>query len=407
MKGAVLNIGDEVLLGHTINTNLALISKKCQDHGISIEEQITIRDDRETIIKTFLYLLDKYNMVITSGGLGPTEDDITAKSIGEALGRDMILDENTLKNLKSYFAESGRKMTENNISQAYFPENANILKNDVGTASGFYINKDGKWILVLPGPPREVENIIDKFFKVYGSGKRIIQRTINTQGIGESALEERLRKLYIDPEYTVNTYFGSGGVDIKIVSEFDDYEKLERLIDRIVDEFRENVFDFDSESISKSLLKKLLAKNKTIAFAESITGGKLASNFVENEDASLALICSLVTYSNEAKMKELNVKKETLDKYTAVSEEVAREMLEGLKNKYVADYYGITTGYASPTGDKEKDGIVYTGIYDRERDKEIILRQRFYGSRVQIIDRVTNNLYYNIIKLIDGGGLYD
>lgn len=407
MKGAVLNIGDEVLLGHTINTNLALISKKCQDHGISIEEQITIRDDREIIIKTFLYLLDKYEMVITSGGLGPTEDDITAKSIGEALGKDMILDENTLNNLKSYFADSGRKMTKNNISQAYFPENANILKNDVGTASGFYLNENGKWILVLPGPPREVENIIDKFFKVYSSGKRIIQRTINTQGIGESALEERLRKLYIDPEYTVNTYFGGGGVDIKIVSEFEDYEKLERLIDRIVDEFRENVFDFDSESISKSLLKKLLAKNKTIAFAESITGGNLASKFVENENASLALICSLVTYSNEAKMKELNVKKETLDKYTAVSEEVAREMLRGLKDKFVADYYGITTGYASPTGDEEKDGIVFTGIYDRERDEEIILRQRFYGSRVQIIDRVTNNLYYNIIKLIDRGGLYD
>lgn len=400
MKGAVLNIGDEVLLGHTINTNLALISKKCQDNGISIEEQITIPDNRENIIKSFLYLYDKFDIVITSGGLGPTEDDITAKTIGEALGKDLVLDEKTLKDLKYYFNSSGREMTDNNISQAYFPEDSHIIKNDIGTASGFYIYENKKWVLVLPGPPREVENIIDKFFEKFDSKKRIIQKTINTQGIGESALEDRLRKLYIEPEYKVNTYFGGGGVDIKITSDLEDYDKLSRLVSRIVDEFSDNVFDFDSESVSKSLLNKLLKNNKTIAFAESITGGNLASEFVKNKDASKALIASLVTYSEEAKMKELNVKRETLDKYTAVSEEVAKEMLHGLCEKYNVDYYGITTGYASPTGDEETDGLVYIGLYDREKDKEIILRQKFYGSRVQIIDRVTNNVYYNIIKMM-------
>ncbi|NLD18316.1 MAG: CinA family nicotinamide mononucleotide deamidase-related protein [Tissierellia bacterium] len=400
MRAAVLNIGDEVLLGHTINTNLSLIAKTIWDYGILIDEQVTVRDEKKDIIEAFCRLFDKYDMIFTSGGLGPTVDDMTTECIADALGRDLVLNEDVLKDLEYYFISSGRKMTENNKKQAVFPSDSEVINNDFGTASGYFLREQGKWIIVLPGPPIEVKNILTKFLNRYKTKEKISIKIINTQGIGESTLEERLRKLDLNSNYSVNTYFGSGGVDIKIVSEDRNGNELQKLVDKLTKEFKENIYDYDSDSISKSLLKKLIEKDKTVAFAESCTGGNVSIRFIENPDASRALICSLVTYSDESKMKELDVKAETLKEHTAVSEEVAREMLEGLKNKYHADYYAITTGYASPTEDKRTNGLVYIGIYDRENDKTILLEDNFFGTRMQIIDRVTNYLFFNIIKLM-------
>lgn len=400
MRAAVLNIGDEVLLGHTINTNLSLIAKMVGDYGILIDEQITVKDDKEAIIEAFCRLFNKYDMIFTSGGLGPTVDDMTTECIADALGRELVLNEEVLKELESYFTSSGRNMTENNKKQAVFPQDSEIIKNDFGTASGFFLRENQKWVIVLPGPPIEVKSILSKFLKRYQTGDKVTIKVINTQGIGESALEDRLRKLELNPNYNVNTYFGGGGVDIKIVSEDKDEEELEKIIRKISKEFEENIYDYDSESISKSLLNKLIENNKTIAFAESCTGGNISIKFIENPDASKALICSLVTYSEESKIKELDVNIETLNKYTAVSEEVALEMLEGLKKKYHADYYAITTGYASPTEDKRTNGLVYIGIYDREKDETLILKDNFFGTRMQIINRVTNYLFFKIIRLM-------
>ncbi|NLW42669.1 MAG: CinA family nicotinamide mononucleotide deamidase-related protein [Tissierellia bacterium] len=400
MRAAVLNIGDEVLLGHTVNTNLSLIAKTIWDYGILIDEQVTVRDEKNEIIEAFCRLFDKYDMIFTSGGLGPTADDITTECIADALGRDLVLNEDVLKKLEYYFISSGRKMTENNKKQAVFPRDSEIINNDFGTAAGYFLREQGKWVIVLPGPPIEVKNILNKFLNRYKTKEKISIRIINTQGIGESALEDRLRKLDLNSNYAVNTYFGGGGVDIKIVSEDRNGNEMQKLIDTLTEEFKENIYDYDSDSISKSLLKKLIKNNKTVAFAESCTGGNVSIRFIENPDASRALICSLVTYSDESKIKELNVKAETLKEHTAVSKEVAMEMLEGLKNKYSADYYAITTGYASPTEDKRTNGLVYIGIYDRENDKTIILEEIFVGTRMQIIDRVTNYLFFNIIKLM-------
>lgn len=401
MRAAVLNIGDEVLLGHTINTNLSLIAKTVWDYGILIDEQITVKDDKDAIINAFFRLFENYDMIFTSGGLGPTVDDMTTECIAEALNRELILDEDVLEELESYFISSGRVMTENNKKQAIFPKGSEIINNDFGTASGYFLRESGKWIIVLPGPPIEVKNILEKFLNRFSTGDKVVIKVINTQGIGESALEDRLRKLELNPKYNVNTYFGVGGVDIKIVSEEKNPEELEKLISKISREFKDYIYDYDSDSISKSLLTKLIKNNKTIAFAESCTGGNVSIKFIENPDASKALICSLVTYSEESKVKELNVSAETLKKYTAVSEEVALEMLEGLKDKYYADYYAITTGYASPTEDKRTNGLVYIGIYDRSNDKTIILEDNYTGTRMQIINRVTNYLFFNIMKLMD------
>lgn len=399
MKVGILNIGNEVLLGHTINTNLSLIAKKLRDYGILVGEQRSVEDVEEDIIKSLKDLMEKYDLVFTSGGLGPTDDDLTSQAVAKALDRDFVFNPTAYEDLEDYFKKSNREMSPNNKKQAYFPAGAKIIKNDLGTASGFYVEDQTKTILVLPGPPRELENILDKFLKTLPK-EDLILTTINTFGLGESMLENRLRALDLSPDLFINTYFNFNGVDIKILAEKRDQDKFNEAKEKICQDFKENIYDIDSKSISKSLLNRLREKDLKIAFAESCTGGKLASNFVENPSASEALLASLVTYSEEAKMKVLGVSEETLRTYTAVSEETAREMLEGLKNIFDADFFAVTTGYASPTNDPKTEGLVYIGLYRKKDDKTLIIKNHYHGSRVQIIDRVTANVYFNLIKLI-------
>lgn len=401
MKAAVLNVGNEILIGHTINTNLSIIAKNLADYGIIIEEQRTIKDDKEIIVKSFNELLENYEMIIVSGGLGPTADDITTESISYAINRDTMFNEEVFDKLEKYFSSKGRFMTDNNRKQAVFPRGCQILENEIGTACGYFLREGRKWVIVLPGPPVELEHVLDKFLNHYNVEDIFNIKTINTYGIGESQLEDRLRHLEIDEEFSVNTYSNKMGVDIKIITEDGNMEKMDDVVNLISEEFSEYIYDTDSISLSKSLLDKLLENNKKIVFAESCTGGHLASFMTDNPGSSKAFLCSLVTYSNEAKMKELDIKKETLEKYTAVSEQTANEMLDGLIKKYDVDYYAISTGFASPTEDDKTNGLVYIGIYDKENDERKIIKQRYYGSRAQIISRVSNNIFFNIIKLMD------
>ena len=400
MKAAVLNIGTEVLIGHTINTNLTLIANMCADYGILIQEQVTVPDSKMEILGGFYHLFDKFDLVFVTGGLGPTEDDITSASIAEALGKDLILNEEILDGLESYFKSRNFVMTSNNVKQAYFPKDSTIIHNDYGTASGFYVNEDGKIVLVMPGPPLELASILKNFLENYVPDSNLIIKTINTFGIGESSLESRLRHLNLDYRYDINTFIRGGGVDIKIITEVDDPIEMEKLLNTIRGEFAEYIYDEDSISIAKSLLNVLVEKGATVAFAESCTGGRIAADFTANPGASKSLICSLVTYSEESKEIELGVKKTTLEKHTAVSHEVAKEMLDGIKNKYHTDYSGIVTGYASPPeGQEHLNGLVYIGVYDRKNDREEIIKYEFRGSREQIIMRATNNLFFKILSM--------
>lgn len=399
MKAGIINIGDEVLIGHTINTNLSLIANMVADYGISIERQITIRDVEEDIIESIDYMKSLYDYIFISGGLGPTEDDLTAATLAKALNKDMILNEDILYQIQIFFNSIGMKMSPNNKKQAYFPEGAKIIHNDYGTASGFVLEDEGKTFVVVPGPPREVENILEKHLKGLEKTEKLELVNINTSGIGESSLEDRLRKLDLPKNIRVNTYFGSYGVDIKLIGENKDLDDLNKAIELLNEEFYEEIYAIDSPSLPLTLLNKLNKDEKTLAFAESCTGGYIASSYTENPGASESLKVSLVTYSEEAKMKELGVKAETLEKYTAVSPQVAEEMLKGLVERYEADYYAITTGYASPPENEELNGLVYIGIYDKKNDKFEITENKYRGSRKQIIQRATNTVFFKILKL--------
>ncbi len=398
MKAAVLNIGNEILLGHTVNTDLSIIADTGGNFGIQIEEQRTVKDNKESIVESFLELLDKYNMVFLSGGLGPTNDDITTESVAYALNRELVFNKEIFERLQSYFKSKGRLMTDNNRKQAAFPRDCQVINNEIGTACGFFLRENKKWVIVLPGPPRELKTVLDNFFKFYNADEHFKIRTVNTYGIGESALEEKLRKIEIDGDYSVNTYVNKIGVDIKIVSSNNDENTMNKLVKTICESFEDYVYDTDSINISKSLLDKLLENNKKIVFGESCTGGHLSAQLTKNPGSSKSLLGSIVTYSDQAKMRELNVNKESLEKHTAVSEQVANEMLDGLIEKFDADFYAVSTGYASPTGDDKTNGLVFIGIYDKAKDERKIIRDIYYGSRLQIIDRVTSNVFFNILR---------
>lgn len=402
-KAYVLNIGDEVLMGHTINTDLSIVSKTLSNYGIIVDEQKTIRDDRDLIIKNVKEILKSYDYLVTTGGIGPTEDDLSVEAVSAALGLETSYDKEAYENLERYFKERGREIPQNNKKLALAPNGSKVIRNDVGTAAGFLIEKDNKKVLILPGPPREVKNILSNLFKGIKESNEAIIKTVNTYGIGESTVELNLRKMKFAPDITVNTYIDNKTVFIKIRSNEGNESGVEEAITNIKDEFKEIVYDIDSDSISKSLLNALKDNNLKIAFAESITGGQMASEFTKNPGASEALVCSLVTYSWEAKIKELDVKIDTLEKYTAVSKEVANEMLDGLVNKYEADYYAITTGYASPTDNELTNGLVYIGIYDRKHNKKEIIENRYRGGRESIIEYATQDVYYNILQKIKGG----
>lgn len=405
MKAAVLNIGDEVLAGTTINKDLSIIAKSALKKGILIDKQITVRDDKKSIIENFDQLFENYDMVFVSGGLGPTADDLTTESIAEALKREMHLDDDVLSGLKEYFVKRGRKMYPNNKKQAYFPDGSIKIHNDYGTAEGYYIMENNKWIVVMPGPPIELKNILDKFLDIYGSNQGIINTSINTFGVGESEVESKLREIDFPEDISVNTYFTESGVDIRLKTDVRNKEAFENAVNIIFEKFNDIIYATDSKSLSNTLLEYLLKNDKKVAFAESCTGGNIASDFTKNPGASSALICSLVTYTEEAKEKELGVKRETLDEYSAVSRQTATEMISGLRKKYDADYYAVTTGYASPTGDEDKDGLVFIGLYDKINDKLIISENHYKGVREKIIKTATNDVYFGIIKMMKTEGL--
>lgn len=400
MKAAVLNIGDEVLIGDTINTNLSLIAKMARDNNITIEEQITVKDIKDIIISRYNHLKSLYDLVFVTGGLGPTEDDITVETIAEANGLDLVLNTQKLKDLEDRFEQMGRVMAENNKKQAYFPKGAEVFANDYGTASGFSLKSDGKITVVLPGPPVEAKNILEKFFDTIKTGDKVIVTLINTNSIGESDLENRLRKLDLPDKISINTYYSRSGVDIKLIASSKYQKELDPTKDILLEEFGEYVYDIDSPTVAKTLVDTLSRNNKTISFAESMTGGKIGSLYTEWPGASDSLIASLVTYSEKSKEKELGVKRETLDKYTAVSSQVAKEMLDGIIEKYDTDYCGVVTGYASDPGDKDLDGVCFIGVYSKSTGEKNIIKIKNVGSRVQKIDRAAYKIFYEILKFV-------
>ena len=372
MKTAILTVGTEILFGQIVNTNAAYLSQKLNELGFDVMYHYSVGDNPGRLEELIHLAFRDCDMILTTGGLGPTQDDLTKETIAKAMGDRIIVNDDAMKALKDHYEKSKRPITENNLKQAYMPESAIMLPNDQGTAPGFWLEKNGRIIVSMPGPPREMKNMFEKEVLPRLEKKQdsvIYYRILRTFGIGESKMETVLLPLIdkqTDP--TIATYAKEGECSLRIASKRKTLTEAEKAVDemtgKVMDIIGPYVYSKDDENLIDVVGNLLVSKGITVSCAESCTGGLFAGTLINYPGISAVFERGLVTYSNRAKMEELGVKKETLEKYGAVSPQTAAEMAEGLEKKTGSDICISVTGIAGPDGGTEEKpvGLIYIGV---------------------------------------------
>ena len=397
MKAGIFLVGTELLNGATIDTNSIYIAEELNKYGIEIEFKMTVRDVMDEIVKALKYAKKNVDLVILTGGLGPTDDDITKEAMAKFLKKKLVVDEKEKQELlKKYKAYKNPNKT--NFKEVEKPEGAVSFKNDVGMAPAVYI--DG--MVAFPGFPNELKNMFPKFLKYYvkenNLKSQIYIKDIITYGIGESVLETTVKDLFTEGDIFYEFLVKDYGTLIRLQTKIENKKNVAKIVKKLYNRISEFIIGEDDERIENTIYECLNLGEKplTISTAESCTGGMIASKLIEVPGISKNFIESIVSYSNEAKIKRLKVKKETLEKYGAVSEEVAREMLAGLKT----DIGISTTGIAGPDGGtKDKPvGLVYIGI--KVKDEVKVFRRELKGDRNKIRQRAMMHALYNLLKIL-------
>ena len=409
MKTAILTVGTEILFGQIVNTNAAFLSRELNNLGYDVMYHYSVGDNPGRLAELIEFAFRDCDMIITTGGLGPTQDDLTKEVIAQAMGDRLVVSPEALSALKDRYERSGRPMTENNLKQANMPESAQILPNDQGTAPGFWLEKKGKIIVSMPGPPREMTNMFEKEVKprlISRQDSVIYYKILRTFGLGESKMETVLLPLIdgqTDP--TIATYAKEGECSLRIASKRPTKEEAEAAVEdmtaRVMDIIGEYVYSTDNEELADVVANMLLDKNITISCAESCTGGLFAGTLINTDGISKVFDRGIVTYSNEAKIKELGVKAETLDTFGAVSPETAAALAEGIRAKTGTDMAVSVTGIAGPGGGSADKpvGLVYIGIaYDGKTD--VVKAQMRNVTRNWNRNYAVLNMLYEIYKRI-------
>lgn len=403
----ILCVGTELLLGDIVNTNAAYLSRKLADLGISVYHQSVVGDNPERLKKALAESAERCDLIITSGGLGPTYDDLTKETIASFFGRKLVRNEEILSHLEAYFTEMGRTMTENNKKQADIPEGAIVLRNDYGTAPGVCLEDEetGVTAIMLPGPPRELEPMFLEQAMPYlekRSGSILVSRNINIFGMGESTVENILRDLMessVNP--TVAPYCKEGEVRLRVTAKAASEEEAYAMCSGMVDEIMKTevgpaVYGIDSDTIEAELVSRLIKSGKTIATAESCTGGLIAKRITDVSGSSAVFLGGCVTYANSAKECLIGVSHESLEAYGAVSEQVATEMARGVRKALGTDIAIATTGIAGPGGGTPEKpvGTVWVGISSEKGDRAILLRLSPRRERSYIRTLAASNALY-------------
>lgn len=367
-----ITIGDELLLGIRENAHLTYLGTQLAHHGIEPAANLVIRDNPEDIGLFFSQAWQRSDLIITTGGLGPTTDDITRESIANALGEKLVFDPKVELSLKDRFSQLAKPMPEINLRQCYRPENAEVLENPYGTAPGLVLKKDGKILVMLPGPAREMhpmfEQTVVPLLQKEGLFPEIdCYLQIRTAGIGESALAEKIEHLFQDKEALVVGYCAHAGmVDVRL-SSLDGEILTEQALQQLADDCRKSIGEdfvcMGDRTLAEVIFRELRSLNKTLAVAESCTGGLLSSSFTEIAGISKVFHGGAVCYHNDAKVQMVEVPESMLKQHGAVSEEVAIAMATGACEKFGADYGLSVTGFAGPTGGTQvlPVGSIYLG----------------------------------------------
>jgi nicotinamide-nucleotide amidase len=374
-KLEIINLGDELLIGIRENGHLAYLGGQLTRFGLEIQRNLVIRDHPEDIERFFLESWNHSDVVITTGGLGPTSDDLTRETIAGLLGLELEFKESIRQKIEDRFQRMGRTMTDNNLKQCYLPKGAIELVNEYGTAPGIFLKKDAKILIMLPGPSQELkpmwEHQVIPLLEAEGiNTKEQAYLQLRTYGLGESALEAKLKPLLDDREGLHTSFcFHHGIVDLRLSSPSGqlDWESIEKIGEACRVELDEDFVCYGHHSLAKVAFDQLRGFEKSLAIAESCTGGLLSDAFTNIPGASKVFAGGVVCYNNDAKIEMLDVPEPILNQHGAVSAECAVAMVTGVAERFSVDYGLSITGFAGPGGGTPENpvGTIYLGYYSQ------------------------------------------
>lgn len=392
MNAEIISVGTELLLGEILNTDARFLAAELSELGINVFYQTVVGDNRGRLIDAVRTAAERSDIIIVSGGLGPTQDDITKEVICEYLNKELVLHEESLKRMEEYLKRKGLNTVKCNRKQAMLPKGCIVLPNNCGTAPGCIIEENGKTAIMLPGPPHELEAMYTESVKPYLIKKSediIYSENLKIFGMGESKVSELLNKYisdYTNP--TVAPYAETPGVRLRITAKCKSEDDGKRMVGEVKKEIKDILGDViysdKGETLPEAVVHMLTEKGLKISSAESCTGGLFAKLITDIPGSSAVLDESYVTYANEAKTKILGVRPQTLEKYGAVSEQTAREMADGLYNVTKSSICAVFTGIAGPGGGtvEKPVGLVYTGVCIN--GKTDVYKLQLSGSRDKI-----------------------
>lgn len=370
----IISVGTELLLGDILNTDAQFLAQELAKLGFGVMHQSVVGDNHDRLLASLGHAAQRSDIIILSGGLGPTPDDITKEVACEFFSKELVLHEESLERMTRYFTNKGLEMPESNKKQAMLPVDCVVFKNNNGTAPGLGMEKDGKHILLLPGPPRELKPMFFESAVPYlkrFSDKVIISHNVRTFGIGESAMSQLVEDLLESSNPTVAPYAKDGEALLRVTAMADNEAQAEELCAPVIEEITKRLGDYiygiDYTCIEEAVVALLKEKGKKLATAESCTGGLIGKRITNISGASSVFDCGIISYSNEIKNKILGVNEDDLKKYGAVSEQVAKQMAQGVLKLSGADIAVSVTGIAGPTSDgtDKPVGLSYIALADK------------------------------------------
>lgn len=417
MNAQIVTIGDELLIGQTINTNSSFIGEQLSNIQIDVRKISVVGDDETEILKEFKSSLKENDIVIVTGGLGPTHDDVTRKCVVKFFHTELVPNKEVLEDLKTFFKKRGRNLTKINEDQALVPKIAKVIRNEFGTAPGMWIEKDEKIFIVLPGVPSEMKGMMNSIVipnlkeKIVGQEFVIKRSNVLTTGMPESMLFERLGNLDELLEGAKLAFLPSQfGVKLRITVKESDEEQAINKLSEIEQKIRSKVgrfiYSINDETLEQVIARLLIERGLTIAVAESCTGGMISNLLTNISGSSKYYDRGVITYSNVSKINLLKVKEETIEQYGAVSLEVARQMAEGIRTISGTDLGLSVTGIMGPTGASADKpiGLVYIGLCDDKTctakkfqfgDDRILNKQRTTQTALDMIRRYLLGIPFN------------
>lgn len=394
----LISVGTELLLGNIVNTNAAYLAEQCANCGLSCFYQTVVGDNEERLQETVKAGLKRSDILILTGGLGPTDDDLTKEVVTKAMKKKLVEDEKAREMIQTYFDNRGMVITKNNWKQALVPEGAIVMYNNNGTAPGLIVESGEKCAILLPGPPNEMKPMFEEYVKDYLKKKNpevIVSTTVKLCGIGESTVATMIQDM-LDQQSnpTIAPYAKTGEVHLRVTAKAADEKSANKLIKPVVKQLKtrlaEYIYTTDENTTLENAIVDLLVANKlTVSTVESCTGGMIAARLINVSGVSDVFKMGHITYSNKAKKKILGVKKRTLEKHTAVSAEVAQEMVKGVEMVSKADVCVSVTGLAGPDGGTAKKPVGLVYIACSVKGNVTVQEYHFNGNRAKIRENAT------------------